>query len=156
MKKIVLVNIIFIFLLFACNNVSDKKNDSFLTETNASLNKEITVKRTQSNTPELIGFIVSNHSEETITFPDQGFGVRIYYYNEGSQQWNQKLLSPYPAPRPKTLPSGLDVPAFSNMWSILETDIIALHPQEYRLYVEGNGDFTNEKYGAFFDFIIQE
>ena len=155
MKKII-ISIVSLFMLVACTSFDSQKNDVFLSGVDAILNEEITLQRSQSNSPGLIGFAVLNHASETVTFSDQGFGLKIYYYDEDTSYWDEKELYPFPAPRPKTLPAKTSNISHINTWSILEDDIVNALPGEYRLYIEGIGDVTGKKYGAFFEFTIQK
>ena len=145
-----------LFILVACTSCDNQKSDVFLSVVDATLNEEITLQKSQSNSPGLIGFAVFNHSSEAVTFSDQGFSLKIYYYDESMSCWNEKELYPFPAPRPKTLPARTSDISHTNTWSILEDDIVNAVPGVYRLYIEGIGDLTGKKYGAFFDFTVQE
>ncbi len=156
MKKIIFNSILLVFFLFSCSSIDKQKELSFSAEVNASLNKEITIERAQSNTPDYIGYTVFNHTKETVTFLDQGFETTVYYYDTNTQKWTEILLPHRPDLRSKTLPAELETLSLDNTWSIFGDDITSLLPQEYRLYIEGTGDFTGKEYGAFFDFTILE
>ena len=153
-KKFFLALLLFFFLMGCANHA--QKEEAFSALVNARLNKEIILERSSTNTKGLIGFFVLNYATEHVNFSDQGFGVTIYYYDESTLHWEKKALSPYPELRPKTLFAKTTDLSHVNTWSILESEIVDVVPGEYRLYVEGVGSVSGKKYGAFFDFVVQE
>lgn len=146
-----------LFILIACTSCNSQENDIFLSIVDATtLNEEIVLQRAHTNTPGFIGFSVFNYANETVTFSDQGFGLKIYYYDENISRWNEKELSPFPEPRPTTLPARTSDISHTNTWRILDDDIVNAVPGVYRLYIEGVGNVTGKIYGAFFEFTIRE
>ena len=153
-NKLILALLLILFLS-GCASTAQKE-EAFSALVNTRLNKEIILQRSSTNSPGLIGFSVLNYATESVNFSDQGFGVTIYYYDESVLRWEKKELSPYPEPSPKTLLAKTTDFSHENISRILEDDIVNVVPGEYRLYIEGVGDVTREKYGAFFDFVVRE
>jgi hypothetical protein len=120
------------------------------------LNSGITLVRASPALPEQINnvsFVVFNHTNESINFPNQGYGITVFGYNEVSNQWQKLPLAAVPFPDPKTLPPKLEVWDFqiNNSWDILQSDATALGYPEFRVYVSGTGAITRRVYGAYLD-----
>lgn len=137
---------------------SENANNLFssMHEIGTDLNSGITINRIPSANIEQarnITYVVFNHTDESIIFPDQGFGLSIYQFNVTDMAWEKLPLPHFPEQVRKTLPpklDGLDL-NIRNVWTVLENDVDSLPSQDIRLYVSGSGQKTNTIYGAFMD-----
>jgi hypothetical protein len=184
MKKIVIICVAIVlamlFILFLVNvslyyqkakptstlsiatSVSSKEADKVFVSTvvnSIDLNSGITMETTeplyrfQSNN---ITFAVFNHTDETIIFPNQGFGLIVFRYDTIAHTWEKLQLNYIPYPEHKILPPKLEKWDFDigNTWDILENDSTALGYSQVRLYISGQGKNTNKIYGAYLDVTI--
>lgn len=140
---------------------SNAANEIFISSIvrDADLNSGITLDATKSVIPEQINniaFAVLNHSDESVNFPNQGFGLTVFRYNETAMKWENLQLKYKPYHEPKTLPPKLEKWDFSinNTWSVLEDETSAWGYKQIRLYVSGVGQSSGKTYGAYLDVII--
>ena len=123
------------------------------------LNSGITMERALPLYDEQINnvtFAVFNHTNESILFPNQGFGLAVFRYDEITKIWENLQLPHVPFPEPTTLRPMVESWSSENnkSWSILEDDTTALGYKQLRLYVLGRGEITNTAYGAYLDVIV--
>lgn len=140
---------------------SDEANRIFfsLVAGNADLNSGITLERATSVVPEQsnnVNFAVFNHTDEPIIFPDQGFGITLFGYDDLEKCWERLQLDYVPHPEPKTLPPKLESwdLEINNGWDILESEVLSLRVEQFRIYVSGSGVKTGRTYGAYLDVSI--
>jgi hypothetical protein len=165
-------------VLFACDSLLSQKsesaehlltpkyskeaNDIFVSSIaeNTDLNSGLTIERAMSlysDQENNVSFAVFNHTNESITFPNQGFGITIFWYNDTKNLWEELSLNHLPYSTAKTLPPKLERWDFEenlNSRDVLENDVEALPYDLVRLYVSGVGDLTDKKYGAHIDITI--
>jgi len=100
-----------------------------------------------------IHFMVLNHANEPVVFPDRSFGMRLYVPDPLHYSWNEVLLGVGPPEQPWALPAKLESwdPVMDNTWSILAEHLPMSQSRTYRLYVSGIGSQSKEEYGAFVD-----
>jgi hypothetical protein len=105
-----------------------------------------------------IAILVLNLSDEPVTFPDQSFGLRAYTFDLKTNAWLQQQFVWHSAPQPKTIPAkvGKYDPAANNVWNLGPKPFGSLNLPEFRLYVEGTGTITAQKYGAFLDVTLSQ
>lgn len=123
---------------------------------NQDLNTGITIEFATFLLPEQrdnVSFTVLNHTDESIKFTNQGFGLTIFGYDDINQRWESLELQHIPYAEPKILPPKLERwdPEINNSWDILENDVAALDREFIRLYISGVGEATNKTYGAYAD-----
>jgi len=124
-----------------------------------NLNSGVTMERAMPLYPNQINnitFAVFNHTDEPIIFPDQGFGLTVFAYDEINKDWERLQLRHVPYSQSKTLPPKLETWDFeiNNGWDILENDVVALAREQIRLYVTGKGKATDKTYSAYLDITI--
>jgi hypothetical protein len=107
--------------------------------------------------PNYVSFVVLNHSDEPITFRDQGYGMKVFTYEPKSQDWKELQMATYPAARATTLPPKLEKYDFdiNNSWDISPINFGTDLPQEIRIYISGIGDTSGKQYGAFLDVALK-
>jgi len=184
MKKIIvipitIISVILTFLVFVSGNpnyqgtvstptsylatpyFSNEANEIFVSSVagNMDLNSGVTMERAMPLYPDQINnvtFAVFNHTDEPIIFPNQGFGLTIFRYDDINKDWESLQLQHVPYSAPKTLPPKLENwdLEINNGWDILESDTTALGYEQIRLYVSGNGKITHKTYGGYLDVTI--
>ena len=123
---------------------------------NIDLNSGITMDKATTLFPEQannVTFAVFNHTDEPIIFPDQGFGLIVFRYDDINNFWEELKLQYVPYREVKILPPNLekwDVKN-GNTWDILESETIAFGVEQLRIYVSGKGQKTNKIYSAYLD-----
>lgn len=140
---------------------SVEANEAFVSSItgNIDLNSGITLDEAKSVLPEQINsitFAVFNHTDEPILFPNQGFGLTVFRYNENAKTWENLQLQYVPASEPKILPPRLEIWDFeiNNAWDILEDETTAWGYKQIRIYVSGVGQMTSKAYAAYLDVTI--
>ncbi len=121
-----------------------------------NLNQGITLERSIPLDPKQgnnITFAVFNHTDEPILFPNQGFGLSVFRYDENNSKWEKLQLPHTPYPELTTLPPRTESwnTENNNTWDLLENDTTAFGYKKLRLYVLGKGKFSNTPYGAYLD-----
>jgi hypothetical protein len=103
-----------------------------------------------------IDFAVFNHSDEPITFPDQGFGIKIFRYDRVHEQWHEVSLSHAPRILSITLPPKTEKwdMEIGNFWTIWGADLETITYKEFRIYIQGKGDLSMKMYGAYLDVAV--
>lgn len=120
-----------------------------------TLERAIPVDSSQINN---VTFAVFNHTDEDILFPNQGFGLIIFTYDDTGKQWVPQTLMHPPFPEETILPAKIEnwYTDFNNSWDIFEDEIVSLGYKQLRLYVSGIGKVTNKLYGAYLDITVYE
>ena len=105
-----------------------------------------------------IGFAVFNHTDESIIFSNQGFGLTIFRYDDANKVWEKLQLRHQPYVELRKIPAKIETwnSATDSTWHIPEEDTIALGYKQIRLYVIGKGETTNRDYGAYLDVSIPQ
>lgn len=103
-----------------------------------------------------ITFAVFNIGNEPVTFPDQGFGISLFYFDAAQDRWLGIELPHRPNPISRTLPPGTSSWDFEvqNVWEILPEDVNILGREHLRVFVAGIGDLTGTRFGAFLDVTV--
>ena len=141
---------------------SDEANDIFVSSiaSDVDLNSGITMDGpTPVAIPEQINnidFAVFNHTDEPILFPNQGFDLTVFRYDEITKEWKKLPLQYVPHAEPTILPPRLQTrySDVNNSWHILEDETTAWGYKQIRIYVSGKGMTTNKTYGAYLDVTI--
>ncbi len=102
--------------------------------------------------PKFIHFAVYNHTKEPIVFPNQGFGLRTFIYDELTEAWSEIHLQK-PAPTEETLPAGLERYDYhiNNSWALDDLDFADFEHDKVRIYIMGVGKETGKSYAAYYD-----
>lgn len=146
----------------AASLFSDEANAVFVSSVarDIDLNSGITMDGpTPVAIPEQINnldFAVFNHTDEAILFPNQGFGLTVFRYDEIAKKWENLPLRYVPHSEPTILPPRVETWDFelNNSWDILEDETTAWGYKHIRIYVSGTGQMTNKTYGAYLDVAI--
>jgi hypothetical protein len=146
----------------AASLFSAEVNDIFVSSIagNIDLNSGITMDGpTPVVIPEQINnidFAVFNQTDEPILFPNQGFGLTVFRYDEIAKVWRKLPMQYVPHAEPKILPPRLETrySDVNNSWHILEDETTAWGYKQIRIYVSGKGMKTNKTYGAYPDVTI--
>lgn len=117
------------------------------------VNKGLNIKKIESS--DGFSFVVLNHTNETIVFEDQGFGMRLFSFDNPSAEWQnlslefryEKILTTIPA---NTESWDIEV---QNTGTLFESDLAKLKFEKIRLLISGHGDKSNTYYFAYLDFI---
>jgi hypothetical protein len=139
---------------------SGEANEIFVSSVagDVDLNSGITMERPASAIPEQInnvGFAVFNHTDEPILFPDQGFGLTVFRYDEIARKWENLPLRYVPHVEPTILSARIETWSdVDKTWAILEDETTAWGYKHVRIYVSGTGQMTNKTYGAYLDVTI--
>jgi hypothetical protein len=125
----------------------------------ADLNVGITLERVTSMSPDQdnnITFGVFNHTNEPVVFPNQGFGIAVFRFDNTNKLWENLQLQYRPYSESKTLPPNLESWDFeiNNSWDISEDQVMSWGYKQIRVYVSGKGKVTNTAYGAYLDVAI--
>jgi hypothetical protein len=106
--------------------------------------------------PYFIDFVVFNHTKEPIVFPNQGFGLRTFVYDESTQAWSEIHLQK-PAPTEVILPAGLERYDYhiNNSWALDDLDFADFEHDAVRIYIIGVGKETGKSYAAYYDARLQ-
>ena len=125
----------------------------------ADLNAGITLERVTSVSPDQdknITFGVFNHTNEPVVFPNQGFGIAVFRFDNTNKLWVNLQLQYRPYSESKTLPPHLENWDFeiNNSWDISEDQVMSWGYKELRVYVSGKGKVTNRLYGTYLDVTI--
>jgi hypothetical protein len=152
----------------AVGPTSDTRLDQQFIDTiggNVELNSGITMVRVTGgisidspiNAAQDMTIMVFNHVDEPVVFPNQAFGLRIFQVNPEVVMWEEIELQTYPHPTAETLPPRLEQydAVINNMWSLFPNSFPDLDHLQVRLYVQGVGDETATKYGAFLDAVLK-
>ncbi|OQX60803.1 MAG: hypothetical protein B5M51_09885 [Anaerolinea sp. 4484_236] len=107
--------------------------------------------------PSMYWLGVVNYTDEVITFPNNGFGIVVYSYDEVSGQWKIIEMNVLPSNYPFKLPShanefDLDYVWILNRNALVEADL----QQPIRIFVSGVGDDSQLRYGAYIDLVMCE
>lgn len=131
---------------------------------NIDLNSGITIERLKSgvalgDSPPLsndVAFLVLNHADESIVFPDQGFGLQLFGFDTSSSSWQKIEMRTHPEVRQKVLPPRLGNYDFSvdNSWLVFADELQRTKYSSVRLYILGMGSRTGKQYGAYLDAAI--
>jgi hypothetical protein len=108
--------------------------------------------------PNNVILVVLNHLEEKVSFMDQSFELKAYYFDEATSQW-QRIELPQAARVKTTLPPKTETVDFDipNSWNVHEKEVEDSPSDELRLYISGIGEETGKTYGAYLDVrLIQE
>ncbi len=132
---------------------------------NVDLNSGITLVRpstgisigNSSGVSNDVTFMLQNHTDEPIVFPDQAFGLMVFWADTEAGKWQNVELRTQPDPSQKTLPPRLERydAAANNMWSVFPNEFMTLDHLQVRLYVQGVGTVTGKKYGAYLDAVLK-
>lgn len=147
----------------ATPSYSYEANSIFASEVagKVDLNSGITLERAipiDSSQINKVTFAVFNHTGEDISFPNQGFGLTIYAYDDVGKHWVTQPLTHPPYPQETILPAKLEswYTDIDNAWDIFEDEIISLEYKQLRLYVSGIGQSSKKLYGAYLDITVHE
>ena len=130
---------------------------------NVDLNTSISIHRfapliaiDATPSPKFIDFAVYNHTKEPIVFPNQGFGLRTFVYDESTATWSEIHIQK-PAPTWVALPASLERYNYdlNNSWSLDDLDFANFEHDKIRIYIMGVGQETGKSYAAFFDARVQ-
>ncbi|MBC6962638.1 MAG: hypothetical protein DWB48_07885 [Nitrosomonas sp.] len=148
---------------FATPDYSYEANSIFASEVagKADLNLGITMERAipvDASQINNVTFAVFNHTDEDILFPNQGFGLIIFAYDNVGKQWIPQPLMHPPYPQKTTLSAKLEswYTEIDNSWDVFENEIVSLGYKQLRLYVSGIGQVSNKLYGAYLDVTVFE
>ena len=140
---------------------SDEANEIFVSSVagKIDLNLGITIESTTPAIPDQINYVdfhVFNHTDEPILFPNQGFGVIAFRYDEIAKEWKNLPLHYVPHAEPTILPPRIETwnTDVINSWSIFEDETTAWGYKDVRIYVSGKGQMTNKTYSAYLDVTI--
>lgn len=140
---------------------SEKANEIFIStiSKNKNLNSGITIERSipiSSNNINInsVTFAVFNHTDEAVTFPNQGFGLLIFGYDEDNENWEKLDLHHYPSNSPKILEPKFEKWDDHNMWDVLANDLETLPYKRLRFFICGIGNVTITEYCAYLDVSI--
>jgi hypothetical protein len=147
---------------FATSTKFSSQADLFFTRIiqNDDLNSGITLEQSfpeQIQKNNHITFIVLNHTNETVIFPDQGFGFELYGYNQNNLIWEKQTLRLRSDQTIKELPGKVEFMDFknNNIWTILNNELSDIPYDVVRLYVSGKGAKSGKIYGTYLDINIR-
>ena len=125
------------------------------TDLNSGITIQLSLSGPEFKTDKNIAFIVLNHTNETITFPDQGFGFELYWFNQTDLQWEKQKRIYTSDPVIKQLPAKVEKMDFQsdNIWPILADELDTIPHNQLRLFVSGKGMQSGKIYGAYLDFV---
>jgi hypothetical protein len=145
----------------AASLFSDEANEIFVSSVagKIDLNSGIIMESTTPAIPDQINYVdfnVYNHTDEPILFPNQGFGLTVFRYDEIAKEWENLPLHYVPHAEPTILPPRIGTwnTDVINSWSIFEDETTAWGYKHIRIYVSGKGMTTNKTYGAYLDVAI--
>ena len=137
---------------------SKEADESFISSlgSNVNLNSGITMDSAISVVPEQVNnitFAVFNHTDEPILFPDQGFGLHIFKYDDTTHLWEKLQLQYTPYAEAAILPPKLETwnTDIHNSWDVLEDETTSFGSERLRLYISGKGQITKKIYSAYLD-----
>lgn len=124
----------------------------------ADLNSGLTIVRLRLGSavgeptppPTNVGLMVLNHTNESVVFINQGFGMKVLSFDLPSAKWQEVNLPTRPLEIQTTLPPKLldyDL-TINNTW---HEDLRGLDYPTARIYVVGQGATTGNIYGAYLD-----
>jgi hypothetical protein len=96
--------------------------------------------------------IVLNHTDESISFVNKGFGLEIYWGDGYAKVWRRIELNPSPESTLITLDPHTEKWVGDNMWILNGSNIkefYRYHP--VRVYVFGVGEISGKEYMAYWD-----
>src|SRR5271157_529581 len=163
---ILLIGFSAVFVLMACNSncANNGSSDSFrasLSENDIDLNTGITIQKSfpaEQDTDEIVSLIVLNHTDEAIYFTNSGLGLQLFCQNEKANIWQKQNMpngffeeNRMIPPKTETLNSDLvDI----NLTNVLKSTVSQVSCKQVRLFVQGSGQDTGKKYGAYTDVTI--
>lgn len=114
--------------------------------------KQFSLSKDGANNLKGLTFYVNNNTNESVSFPNQGFGMKILFFDLQNQQWKEKIIQK-PAEIPQIIPSQFESKNiyYKYSWSIPYWDVHKLNQGRYRIYISGIGQKSNKKYAAYFD-----
>ena len=100
---------------------------------------------------------VLNNTEEAITFPNNGFGIQVFTYDQASNFWRPVELGIWPSNYPFTLPSEPKDIQGDYRWILNSHSIKGVDwKNPIRVYVSGIGDLSKKKFGAYEDILLEK
>jgi hypothetical protein len=138
---------------------SEDANEIFISFVSTdNINTGISIEKAESvgSNKNDVGFSVFNHTNESVVFPNQGFGIQLFGYEENGKMWVELFLPHSPSSAPKTLPAKIEEwsLALQYTWSIPGMQLESFEYQKIRIFISGKGNNTNTKYGAFLDILV--
>ena len=103
--------------------------------------------------PEDMNFVVTNSSKEAVIFPDSGYGVTVYWFDQITDTWKIASMKVTYAKHSVIVPSGTDSyeTTLGNSVTIFGSDFVKTDLGEVRIYVAGVGANSGTVYGAYLD-----
>jgi hypothetical protein len=130
---------------------------------NADINSAITIyvdsfydEPSNTQVGELVNYTVFNHTEEKISFKNNGFGLRIFTPNEGTGEWEELIPIIHPGETPTML--GAKVESIGRQTDTLfypveYSDFNGELPSKLRIFVTGTGTVSKKIYVAYVDLL---
>jgi len=114
--------------------------------------KQFSLSKDGANDHKGLTYYVKNNTNESVYFPNQGFGMKILFFDMKNQQWKEIKIQE-PAEIPQIIPSQFETinTYYKYSWSIPYWDVNKLNQGRYRIYISGIGQNSNKNYAAYFD-----
>jgi hypothetical protein len=164
--RVLLISFSALFLLMACNSSSanDQSSNDFrasLGEKNVNLNTGIALKKSfpaDQTSDEIVSLIVLNHTNEAIYFTNSGFGLQLFCEDEKGNIWQKQNMPDGFVEENRVLPPKTETLNFDlidiNLTNVDKSTVSQVSCAQVRLFVQGTGQDTGKKYGAYTDITI--
>jgi len=146
--------------------VDKRMNDKFVQEIGPinDLNTSIAFRNlsnlivftSPSQDPNDMSFVIQNKTNESIIFPDQGFGIQGFWLDEVAGEWIKIKQMPIYQQIRYILPPNTESyeGEIDNSLVIRGIDIMSKDYRQVRLYISGIGSNTGKTYGAYTDYLL--
>jgi hypothetical protein len=162
-----LVSLSVMFAMATCNSSATKDHSSTdgfaasLSEKDIDLNTGLTIQKSfpaEQGTSELVSLIVLNHTEEDIVFENSGFGLLLFCQDKKTESWRKQNMPEEFFETNRIIPAKTETLDFMlidiNLVDVLQSTVSQISCTQLRLFVQGIGQTTDQKYGAYTDLTI--